>query len=223
MLMLFSEAVGAGNIILFLDDAQLFFSSGVGAFDMSQLLLPILKNSRVKIIAAFSPHFWQQLQAQQPGLTSSLSAITVPEPDQQTTYKIVEDIALVIEHRHNETHLDEAIREAYRLSGQYIQEQAYPAKAVNLLEQAIPYAESDAVTAESVQTAIERTKGVKVSAAQAPEADMLLHLEDRIHERMINQKRAVNVVAAALRRGGRGLKPETPSWQLSIPWPDWCR
>jgi ATP-dependent Clp protease ATP-binding subunit ClpC len=56
-----------------------------------------------------------------------------------------------------------------------------------------------------VQTAVEKTKGVKVSKAEAPEADALLHLEDKIHNRMINQTRAVKVVASALRRSRAGV------------------
>jgi ATP-dependent Clp protease ATP-binding subunit ClpC len=67
------------------------------------------------------------------------------------------------------------------------------------------------MTAESVQQAVEKTKGVKVAKAEAPEADVLLHLEDKIHERMINQVRAVKVIAAALRRGRAGVAdPKRP-------------
>lgn len=210
MLNLFGEAVTAGNIIIFLDDAQLFFSSGVGSFDMSQILLPVIKNRNVKIIAAMSPTDWQQMQAQREALANSFASITLTEPTEKDTYKVIEDTALTMERRNGLLITYEAVREAYRLSGQYMQERAYPGKAVSLLEQAIPYAH-DAITAETVQAAIESTKGIKVSAAKAPEADMLLHLEDRIHERMINQKRAVNVVAAALRRGRAGVSnPKRP-------------
>lgn len=210
MLNLFGEAVTAGNIILFLDDAQLFFNSGVGSFDMSQILLPVLKNRNVKIIAAMSPTDWQQMQAQREALANSFASITLTEPTEKDTYKVIEDVALTMERRNGLLITYEAVREAYRLSGQYMQERAYPGKAVSLLEQAIPYAH-DAITAETVQAALESTKGVKVSAAKAPEADMLLNLEDRIHERMINQKRAVNVVASALRRGRAGVSnPKRP-------------
>src|SRR3989344_5647386 len=81
-----------------------------------------------------------------------------------------------------------------------------------MLEQAIQYANGKVVTAASVQTAVERTKGVKVSKADAPEVDVLLNLEDRIHQRMINQEPAVNVVAAALRRGRAGVaNPNRPT------------
>jgi ATP-dependent Clp protease ATP-binding subunit ClpC len=211
MLTLFGEAVAAGNTILYLDDAELFFSSGVGAFDMSQILLPVLKNRRVKIIASFTPVDWQQLQAVRPALANSFASIAINEPSEQATFKVLEDAALLIEHRNKLLVTYEAIREAYRLSGQYMQERAYPGKAISLLEQSLPYAEHSAVTAQTIQAAIEKTKGVKVSAAQAPEAEMLLQLEDRIHSRMINQKRAVNVVAAALRRGRAGVSnPKRP-------------
>lgn len=211
MLTLFSEAMAAGNIILFLDDAQLFFSSGVGSFDMSQILLPVLKNRNLKLVAAFTPVDWQGLQANRQALTSSFVGVTLTEPDQQATFKVIEDTALVMEHQNKVFISYEAIREAFRLSGQYMQDQAYPGKAINLIEQAMPYATERILTAQSIQTAVEKTKGVKVSAAQAPEADMLLNLEDRIHQRMINQKQAVGVVASALRRGRAGVSnPNRP-------------
>ncbi|HYH74869.1 MAG TPA: AAA family ATPase [Candidatus Saccharimonadales bacterium] len=212
MLTLFGEAATAGNIIIFLDDANLFFGSGVGAFDMSQVLLPILRNRSIKIIAAFTPAEWQSLQAQRSALASSFASITISEPPEAATMKVAEDIGLNLEHRSNTLVSYEAVREAYRLSGQFMQERSYPGKVLSLLEQALPYAENGKImTAASVQTAIEKTKGIKVAAAQAPEADMLLHMEDRIHERMINQKRAVNVVAAALRRGRAGVtNPKRP-------------
>ncbi len=211
MLNLFGEAIAAGNIILFLDDAELFFTQGTGSFDMSQILMPILKNRNLKIIAAFNPISWQQLQASRQALTNSFTGITVKEPDQNSTFKIIEDTALILERRNKALITYEAIREAYRLSGQFMQEQSYPGKAVQLLEQAMPYSHEGLLVAETVQAAIEKTKGVKVSAAAAPEKEMLLNLEDRIHERMINQKRAVNDVAAALRRGRAGVSnPKRP-------------
>ncbi len=211
MLQLFGEAVAADNIILFLDDAQLFFSQGVGSFDMSQILLPILKNRRVKLIAAFTAADWQQLQTQRPALATSMTSITLVPPEKDAIYQIMEDTAMVQESHNHVLVGIEAIKEAYRLSGQYMQERAYPGKAVNLIEQAIPYATQQIITAEAVQLAVEKTKGVKVSVAAAPEAEMLLNLEDRIHQRMINQKRAVNVVASALRRGRAGVSnPNRP-------------
>ena len=50
ILSLFGEAVLAQNIILFFDDAPMFFSAGTSSFDISQILLPIMDNPQLRII-----------------------------------------------------------------------------------------------------------------------------------------------------------------------------
>jgi len=208
---IFGDAIHAGNIILFIDEAQLFFGNGVGAFDISQILLPVLKNRNIRIITAFSPDEWQQLRIKNEALAGSFSAVVMQEPSTQETMSILEDTSPYIEHQHGVLISFDALREAVRLSGQYMQEQSYPGKAIALLEQAVPYSVNKLLNAAVIQTTLEKTRGVKVSSAQAPEADMLLNLEDHIHERMINQVRAVNVVAGALRRGRAGVSnPKRP-------------
>jgi ATP-dependent Clp protease ATP-binding subunit ClpC len=124
---------------------------------------------------------------------------------------VLEDTAIRLEARHKVLIPYEALREAYRLSGRYEQDEAYPGKAIKLLEQAVPHANNSVVYASSVQQAIEQTRGVKVSTAAPAEADQLLHLEDEIHRRMINQTHAVSAVASALRRARAGVtNPKRP-------------
>ncbi len=212
ILTLFGEAIKAGNIILFLDDAELFFSDGLGAFNMAQILLPVLQNHKLKIVAAFTPHDYQKLRASNQAVADSFASVTVKEPDQATTMNILEDSALTLEARSKLLVTYDAVREAYRLSGQYMSDRAYPGKAIDLLEQAAPYATDKVLLATSVQAAVEKTLGVKAATAQGAEADVLLKLEDSIHERMINQVQAVNAVASALRRVRAGVSsPNRPA------------
>ena len=205
MLTLFSEAIQSGNMVLFLDEAQLFFQEGVGSFDLSQILLPVIQNRRLQLICAFSSTDWQRLKSTNKSLAAALTPVVLPEPSKDDTLKIVEDSALEIEHRTKTIVTFEAVREAYRLSDQYVQDIAFPGKAINLLEQSASYANNNVITAESVQKSIESTLGVKVGGVQTQEADTLLNLEDRIHERMVNQTRAVTVIANALRRARAGV------------------
>ena len=212
MLTLFGEAIQAGNIILFLDEAQLFFGSGLGAFNMAQLLLPVLQSRRLKIIAAFTPNEFQKLKSSHEALANSLAVINVNEPPALETMKVMQDFALSIESRTGILVTYEAIREAYRLSGQYLSDLAYPGKALTVLDQSTPYSVDKVMKEESVQMAIEKTLGVKPGKANAAEADVLLNLEDKIHERMINQVQAVNAVAASLRRVRAGVtNPNRPA------------
>ena len=211
VLTLLNEATHAGHIILFFDDAQLFFGSGPGSFDATQILLPVVQSGAMQLIFAMTPSDFQRLKAQNQAFANLLSPVVLTEQAESEVMDILEDTALGLEHKHKTFITYAAIREAYRLSGHYDQDNAYPGKAINLLEQSLTHAKNGLIMPESVQDAIEQTRGVKVSTASAPEADKLLHLEDRIHQRMINQSRAVQVVAAALRRARAGVaSPKRP-------------
>jgi ATP-dependent Clp protease ATP-binding subunit ClpC len=205
------EAIASGNIILALDEAQLFFSRGTGALDLGQILLPLVEGRRLPMILTLGPADWQRLIATYPSLASALTPITMTEPDQAQTIDVLADTALGIEGQSKTIFQYEALIEAYRLAGRYLTEEAYPGRAIKLLELAGNHPTGKLITAKSVQQAVEQTMGVKVVQAQAQESSLLLNLEDRIHERMINQTRAVSVVASALRRARAGVaNPKRP-------------
>ena len=205
LMVIMSEAARAGHIILFFDDAQLFFHEGLGSFDITQLLLPILQDSGLQLIFAMSPNDFQSLKSNQSAFASKLTPIILTELDESSVMKVLEDTTLGLEYKHNVLITYQALHESYRLSDRYEQEMAFPGKAIQLLEESLPYANQGIVTPESIQQAIEKTRGVKTGNAAPVEADELLNLEDEIHKRMINQSRAVNVVASALRRSRAGV------------------
>jgi ATP-dependent Clp protease ATP-binding subunit ClpC len=208
---LLGETAHAGNIVLFLDDANLFFGTGTGSFDMTQILQPVLQNRVVQLVMAMTPNDYQHLKMSNPAFAGQLTPVVLNEPSEHDVMRVLEDTAMGLEHRNNVLVTYDAIREAYRLSGRYDQDAAYPGRAIRLLEQSIPQADKGVVTGAAVQKAIEQTRGVKVGSAAPLEADELLHLEDSIHQRMINQTRAVSVVSAALRRARAGVSnPKRP-------------
>ena len=206
------ETAHAGHIILFLDDAQLFFRSGPGSFDMTQILLPVLQSRSVQMVMAMTPHDYQQLRVDNASFANLISPVVLSEPPEADVMRVLEDNALSLEHRHKVLISYEALRETYRLAARYFQDSSFPGKALQLLENSLSYSEHDGViTAASIQKAIEQSHGVKVSSAAPAEADALLHLEDRIHERMINQTYAVHAVSSALRRARAGVaNPRRP-------------
>jgi ATP-dependent Clp protease ATP-binding subunit ClpC len=209
--MLLNETAHAGHIILFFDDAQLFFKDGAGSFNATQLLLPAVQSRVMQAVFAMTPHDYQQLKAENPAFAGLLTPVMLQEPDELAIIQSLEDAATRFEIRHRVLITYEALKEAYRLSGRYDQEMAYPGKAIRLLEQSLTHASNNVVNAASVQAAIEQAHGVKVGSAAPAESDALLQLEDTIHQRMINQSRAVSVVSNALRRARAGVaNPKRP-------------
>ena len=69
----------------------------------------------------------------------------------------------------------------------------------------------EVVDAKDIAYLISSWTGIPVSQMLEGEADKLLHMEERIHERLINQEEAVTVVSDAIRRSRAGLKdPSRP-------------
>ncbi|MGV9001504.1 MAG: AAA family ATPase [Candidatus Saccharimonadaceae bacterium] len=205
---LLEEAFIAKNIIICFDNAELFFQESVGAVDLTSLLLPVVEAGRLRMIMSMDEQKFLQISKRTPALANAMNRIIVQPTDELDTLKVLEDHLPLIEHKRKVTFMYQALKEAYRLSQRYIYDVAMPGQAISLLDQAAEFAEDGGlVSARSVNTAIEQMTGVKTASADnQDERDKLLNLESLIHERMIGQERAVNVVSDALRRARSGVR-----------------
>lgn len=204
------EAYSAKNIIICLDDAQLFFEEGVGSVDLTNVLLPILEAGRLRLILTMDEQRYLKISQRNAGLINALNRISVSEASKDETIASMQDQLIMTEFQRKVTYTYQALEEAYRLSQRYVHDLAMPGRAIKLMESAAGYAEkSGLVSMNSVQQAIEQTMDIKVGVASGDdEREKLLNLEELIHKRMINQTRAVAVVSDALRRARAGVRNE---------------
>jgi len=204
---LLGEAYAAKNIIVCLDNAELFFEDGVGSVDLTRLLLPIIEAGRLRMILTMDEQKFLQISKRTPAMASGVNRITIQPTSETDTLKVLEDHLPTIEYKRNVTYMYQALKDAYRLSQRYVYDISMPGQAISLLESAADYAEGKLVTSRSVAAAIEQSTGVKTSAASnEEERNTLLNLESLIHDRMIGQERAVGVVSDALRRARAGVR-----------------
>lgn len=206
---IFNEAYAAKNIIIFLDNAQLFFEEGTGSVDVSKVLLPILEAGRLRVILTMDEQKFLEISAKNSTLANTLNKIMVPPANREETMKVLQDKVPMLEQKYHVVCTYWALQEAYRLSEKYIHNIEMPGRAFRLLETACNYAEQQFVTAESVGRAIENTQGIRVqTTTDVEDRAMLLQLEDLIHQRMVNQSEAVKAVSDALRRAAAGVRNE---------------
>ena len=204
------EAYRAKNIILCLDDAQLFLEDRPGSVDLSSILMPILEGGGIRMILTMDEQRYLQIAQRNPGLATALNRVSVPPATEEESLLVMQDQLITTEFNRKVTYMYQALKEAYRISERYMHDLAQPGKSVRLLEQAAAYAENGIVTASSVDRTIEEMSGVKIGKVDtSEEKDRLLNLEQLIHERMINQTRAVSVVSDALRRARAGVRNES--------------
>lgn len=203
------EAYAAKNIIVCLDDAQLFFEDGVGSVNLTNVLLPILEAGRLRVILTMDEQRYLQISQRNAALANALNRIVIAPASEPETMAVLQDQLISIEFARKVTFTYQSLHEAYRLSERYVHDIAMPGRAYKLLEAAAGYSENGLVTMNSVQQAIEKTMNVKVGVATgSDEREKLLNLEQLIHQRMINQTRAVQVVSDALRRARAGVRNE---------------
>lgn len=203
------EAYNAKNIILCLDEAQHFLEDRPGSVDLSSILQPVLEGGALRLILTMDEQRYLQISQRNPSLSSALNRMNVPAASVEECMLVMQDQLLATEFNRHVTYMYQSLKEAYRLSERYMHELAQPGKSVRLLEQAASYADEGFVTAESVSRSVEESLGVKVGRVDTPdERQTLLQLEDKIHERMINQTRAVSAVSNALRRARAGVRNE---------------
>lgn len=203
------EAYSAKNIIICLDNAQLFFEEGIGSVDLTNVLLPILEAGNLRIILTMDEQRYLQIGQRNPSLINALNRISIPPASREETIAVMQDQLIMTEYQRKVTYMYQSLNEAYRLSERYVHDLAMPGRALKLLESAAGYDQNGFVTGNSVQQAIEQTMDIKVGVASGEdEREKLLHLEDLIHQRMINQSRAVQVVSDALRRARAGVRNE---------------
>ncbi len=201
------EAYRAKNIIICLDNAQLFFEDSIGSIDISNVLLPILEAGNLKMILTMDEQEYLKIGNRMPQIINSINRLSVAPASRDQTIAVMQEQSIVTEFQNSVTYMYQSLLEAYRLSDRYIHDLAMPGKALKLFESAANYSENGFVTARSVQQAIEKTLNVKIGVASSDdERSKLLNLESLIHERMINQTRAVSVVSDALRRARAGVR-----------------
>ena len=201
------EALKAKNVVLFLDDAQLFFEEGTGSVDLSNVLLPFLEGGALRIVMALDEQRWTQITQRNPGLAQYMNRVVVLPANEQETMEVMQNQAILLENQYDVLFTYQAMQAAQLLSSRYVAEQVMPGRALALLESAAHFAKDHLVMKESVEKAIEQTQGIKVATANTDdERETLLHLEERIHERMINQSYAVKAVSDALRRARAGVR-----------------
>lgn len=211
VLRILREAQKAKNIILFFDNAHVFFSREEGSVDLTNILEPALESGAVRIIFAMTPKEWQSLGRGNAAVASRLQPIQMKPANESETIQVLRDQVLFIEYERKALFTFQALREAFRLGSRYVDNQVMPGAALSVLKGATPLAPDGYVTDEVVKQSIESSTGVKLQHAAADESQKLLNLEDELHKYVINQKRAVSVVADALRRSRSGVgNPDRP-------------
>lgn len=206
--------------IIFIDELHTVIGrdGAPGTINASNIIKPYLSRGQLQIIAATTIDAFRKYIEEDELFEHSFQPIFINEPTVGATIEILKGIKDRFESHHHVRISEEAIKQAVNLSDQYITDRFLPEKAIDLMDEAaakvklqINTTGRDIVEGSDIEDAIAKKTGVPVAQLGTKDSEKLLKLEERIHERIINQEEAVTTVAEAIRRSQAGLKdPNRP-------------
>lgn len=207
----FSEAAVAGNIILVIRDIHRLTNAAVEGMDFTDIFEKFLEKRDLKIIAITTNSEYERFTSQNMRLRKFFDVIEVNSPNKMQAMQILVRAAQDIEFRKNITITVQALRAVLDGSDRYITETPFPEKAIELLDKVITYCEQHQKTivrSDEVNIVLAEKTGISMSTLTQAEKRQLSNIEDILHEDLINQKTAVELIAKSLRARSAGVRDE---------------
>jgi len=199
---LFNEAANAGNIILVIKDIHRLASKEVEGFDFTDILEDLLSKDDLKVIAITTPVDYERFVAPNMRLRKHFEYIEANPPNLDEAMQILVESALRWEKLKNVTITIPALRKILIESDRYITDTPFPEKALELLDDvvlAVEQKNEDTVAVSDVDSVFSERTGIPSESINESEKDKLRNLEKTIHESLVNQENAVNLIAKSLR------------------------
>ncbi len=212
---IFSEVASSGNVILVINNFENFVGQKVqkaGSFDISGILAKYLPIPSFQFIGITTYEGLHKDIEKQSSFANMFSKVEVSEVTEQETINILQSAALELEYKNKVLVLYPSIREIVNLTGRYMPSLSFPKKALNVLEESVAYIQKSkekVVLPHHIAEIVSKKTDIPVGKMEVKEKEVLLNLENLIHNRIVNQEEAVNGISVAMRRARMGIASKT--------------
>ena len=132
-----AEIRRCGDVILFVDEMHTIVGAGAaeGAIDAANIFKPALGRGELQILGATTREEYRKYIEKDGALDRRFRAVTVEEPDEESTLEILRALKPGLERHHHLRITEESLKEAIRLSKRYLPDLFLPDKAIDLLDE----------------------------------------------------------------------------------------
>ncbi|MDD2757773.1 MAG: ATP-dependent Clp protease ATP-binding subunit [Patescibacteria group bacterium] len=202
-----SEVRRARNVILFIHNIHelIGVSAGAGSsLDVADTLAEQLSGGEALTIATTATDEYARHIAGS-SLSGVFTKLDVKEMEEDQAIQAVESRIGALEYKHQVFFSYDAVEKAVQMAARFTHENCLPGSALAIVSEAAAYARNkkgadSLVSAEEIAQVVSDKTGIPTTAIGADESGKLLKLEEAMHQRVIGQDEAVDLVANALRR-----------------------
>lgn len=178
------EIKKSGNVILFIDELHTIIGAGSaeGSADAANILKPSLARGDFQVIGATTIKEYRKHIEKDAALERRFQPVTVGEPTEEETIKILKGLRDRYEAHHKVKITDEAINEAVTLSSRYIADRFLPDKAIDLIDEAASRVRLRAYTApddlKEIEEKIKKLEAEKSAAVNEQDFERAAKIRD---------------------------------------------
>ncbi|GAB4142236.1 MAG: hypothetical protein Fur0024_4720 [Patescibacteria group bacterium] len=202
------EASEAGNVIIFIGEVHEVLDASTSGIDAGEFLRKGFEYG-VQVIFSTTYEGFKKYIEPRSSLTEYLQIVHVKEMTTKETMVILEEYAKNFEKNYKIKINYHAIKSAVELSERFFNDRKLPAKAIDLLEDAVVEVseklKKSELTAEIVYDIVSQKTGIPISGITQTERDKLMNLENEFSKYIIGQKEATSAISDVLRRNRAGV------------------
>jgi ATP-dependent Clp protease ATP-binding subunit ClpA len=220
--------------ILFIDEIHTTVGAGAttgGTMDLATLIKPILTTGQLRLVGSTTHEEFKHIEKDR-ALARRLQKITIDEPTQAETVRILQGLRSRYEAHHRVRFTDDAIEAAAKLAARHLRDYRLPDSAIDVLDEAgararLGWAAGAAlartraaeagelpieITAAQIEDVVARIARIPAKQASSSDRDRLKSLEESLGRVVFGQEDAVRTVARAIKRSRAGLgQPDRPA------------
>jgi ATP-dependent Clp protease ATP-binding subunit ClpA len=192
------------NLILFIDEVHTMIGAGsaLGApSDAANVFKSVLARGEVRIIGATTESEYKEFIQEDEALARRFRAVHVGAPSIEETRTILYSLRPRLERNYSVQIKDSAIERALEMSPRYMRHLQLPDKVIGWLDTAAVKAEIDRrweVTGEDVVNVISQIARIPEDMVFREVTDRFRGIEDKLGQRVVGQRKAIDAVARRL-------------------------
>jgi ATP-dependent Clp protease ATP-binding subunit ClpA len=202
------------NVILFIDEAHMMNGAGANSGqsqDMANMLKPALAKGGLKVIASTTWEEYRKHFEKDRALMRRFQRVTVGEPDEETSVKILKGLKKYYEKHHGVKITNQAIVDAVKYSIKYMSDKKLPDKAIDIIDCAcarfkVKDEEGGTVDHDEVVFEVSKMTNLPLEQVAAKETKVLKDLESGLKSEVYGQDKAVDTLLDKIYIAQAGLK-----------------